>query len=334
LVRIFPLVLLCSLIGASGCLVELKRSISCGDGFVDTKAGEQCDPSDIARAHEVACVALGFPLGKAECDPSNCQILADADICAVCNDGIAAGGEACDQDDFNGAKCPGNSGEILCSETCTLDYSNCEACGNGLSDPSEECEYKVFCEEDADCAGVGGICDLMTGRCLPSEDTLVTPIPCTSLKPPPGLGAYGGGTVNFSDCSQSCTYGRTDCSGCGNGELDASYQDLDRFGNLFAIPSEICDGDLAKTQDVVEHCRSTCTGGDGSTLDLDCEFTCEGDCRGFEEPNPEDFVEPDPSCCVLQNSPCDLSGEFPCCWAINNPGGNDNGCDQTNNLCK
>ncbi|MGB1698466.1 MAG: hypothetical protein ACPHRO_00845 [Nannocystaceae bacterium] len=330
--RLAPLVLLCSLVSASSCLVELKRSISCGDGFVDLDAGEQCDPRDISRAHESACAGVGFPLGKALCDPNTCQILANADVCAVCNDGIAAGGEDCDQDDFNGAKCPGNSGEILCSQTCTLDYSNCEACGNGLSDPGEECEYKVFCEEDADCLGVGGVCDLLTGRCLPSEDALVAPIPCSSLKPPPGLDAYGDGTVNFADCSQSCTYGRTDCSGCGNGELDGSYEDLDRFGNLVPFPSEVCDGDLAKVADIVEHCRFTCTGGLPTSLDLVCEFTCEDDCGGFEEPNFEDFVEPDPSCCILADSPCDQSGEFPCCWKIDNPGAVEDGC-QPNNTC-
>jgi hypothetical protein len=173
----------------------------------------------------------------------------------------------------------------------------------------------------------------MTGRCLPSEDALVAPIACSSLKPPPGLGAYGGGTVNFADCSQSCTYGRTDCSGCGNEELDDTYEDLDRFGNLIAIPAEVCDGKLAMIDDIIDHCRSTCTGGGASTLNLVCEFTCENGCRGFEEPNPEDFVDPDPSCCVLADSPCDLSNEFPCCWAVENPSAGEDGCEP-NNTCK
>ena len=326
-VRVARIGLIFGLVWSSSCLIELRREISCGDGFVDVAAGEQCDPNDISRAYESACVALGFPEGRAQCNPETCQIISTPEVCTVCNDGVALGDEQCDESDFNGKTCPGNSGELLCTEACTLDYSSCESCGNGLNDPNEECEYRVFCETDDDCAGIGGTCDPLTNRCLPSEDSLVTPIPCTSLSPPPGLTAYGGGTVSFADCSESCTYGRLDYTGCGNGVLDGTYQDFDRFGNVVQIPGEVCENpDNVEESARVEHCQSACTGGNGSPLELVCDVQCSEDCRGFIEPDPEQFMEPDPSCCVKSGFECDPSDTFPCCWELANPGSTEDAC--------
>ena len=323
--RVWTLALVAFVIPA-GCLIDLRRTISCGDGFVDTAAGEQCDPNDVSQTNlDLACAAIDFPQGRAQCDPNTCQIIATAEVCTVCNDGMALGDEQCDESDFNGKTCPGNSGELLCTEACTIDFSSCEACGNGLEDPNEECEYRVFCETDDDCAGVGGVCDPITNRCLPSEDSLVVPISCTTLQPPPGLSAYGSGTVSFAECSEACIYGRANCSGCGNGSLDGSYVDIDRYGNSVSIPAEVCDAGKANLDDVIDHCRSACTGGSITTLELSCDFQCDEDCQDFVQPDPGQFVEPDPSCCVISGSPCDQTGDFPCCYELENPGAD--GCE-------
>jgi hypothetical protein len=50
--------------------------------------------------------------------------------------------EECDVNDFGGATCPGSStpGEFLeCNNDCSIDFAKCP-CGDGVKDPSEECD--------------------------------------------------------------------------------------------------------------------------------------------------------------------------------------------------
>ena len=158
----------------------------------------------------------------------------------------------------------------------------------------------------------------------PNEDSLVTPIPCTSLSPPPGLTAYGGGTVSFADCSESCTYGRLDCTGCGNGVLDGTYQDFDRFGNVVQIPGEVCEN----PDNVEESARGALPVRvhRWQRLTLELSATCSAARTAAASSNlTPRMVEPDPSCCVKSGFECDPD-TFPCCWELANPGSTEDAC--------
>ncbi|MFH1240395.1 MAG: hypothetical protein V1672_04200 [Candidatus Diapherotrites archaeon] len=80
------------------------------------------------------------------------------DFLAVCGDGEAVQGEACDTDDLHDKTCadfdyvwgfPFTNGTLSCTETCGFDFSLCEfepTCGNEIGEPGEECELAEHCD--------------------------------------------------------------------------------------------------------------------------------------------------------------------------------------------
>ncbi len=69
-------------------MTELPKIISCGDGYIDRHAGEECDPMEdatiLTSLLQDACQAEAFPEGVAQCDPATCTIVANPQTCAVC----------------------------------------------------------------------------------------------------------------------------------------------------------------------------------------------------------------------------------------------------------
>jgi hypothetical protein len=319
------LALLVAFVGGAGvsCLLELDRSISCGDGFVDVDAGETCDPNDPAQAFAEACRARGLGNGDASCDPTSCTILATVESCALCGDGEATGTEQCDGADLRGQSCPAGDAGLRCKSNCTFDLRLCETCGDGVFEASmEECEPVLVCDEDDDCPG--SACDLDRGVCQPTG--LAGSVSCTLLTPPVGFDQYTAGTASTASCTDACLLDRSPCSFCGNEELDGAYADLGPDGT-FLKPAEVCDGDLADSGELTNFCRQKCTGTAQTLLDLTCDYECRADCRGFRGESPEDLWQFDPaSCCIVGGGRCDVSGGFPCCWALENPEQADQAC--------
>jgi MYXO-CTERM domain-containing protein len=158
----------------------------CGNGIKE--GSEVCDGSDFGGA---TCVTLkgagwtGTPVCTGSCstiDSSTCVAPAP-----VCGDGSINGSEECDSSASPSIK-PGDScasklgvgytGSLSCDGSCKLVTSACVAppsCGNGVKDPSEQCE-------GSDLGGKG----------------------CADIK-----GTGWSGTLK---CTGSCTYDTTSCS--------------------------------------------------------------------------------------------------------------------------
>ncbi|MGB1017195.1 MAG: hypothetical protein ACPG4T_23865, partial [Nannocystaceae bacterium] len=172
----------------SGCLLELDHEVACGDGYVDSLAGESCDPG-VPSSYENACEGTSRPLGIGGCDPNTCQIINSAAQCATCGDGVVDGDEQCDSDNVQGQACL--AGGTLRCVNCMIDKTGCNKCGNGDDDPGEECDYRK-----------------------PNIEELAAEISCLGL-PSPYIGIpYGGGGT--TRCNSECRWDRNTCSYCGN----------------------------------------------------------------------------------------------------------------------
>ncbi len=274
----------------NACLLELDHALACGDGVADRLAGEQCDPGDPSSFLE-ACVGTSHPNGVGACDPVTCQIINDDAQCAFCGDGIidSAAGEECDGSNI-GTPCWG-SGEPTCSNTCRLDFSTCDSCGNGLVEPGEECDE----------VGHGG--DIVNPRPCAGAN-VGTPDEIEPLRSPYQNLPYTSG--NAVRCLDNCTYDRTSCGYCGNGEQDGPLRVsiLDEAVSL----AEVCDGDDFDTQfldDAFPFCSQQ-----GIAANVDCRSDCLG-------------VTPreGPPCCLPKGDPCPLdSAALRCCYEYAHPG--------------
>lgn len=142
----------------AGCILDLGPIPSCGDGYVDVAADEECDPNDD---------------DPTPCD-ENCRTIA-----ITCGNGKVDPGEACDTVDFGGKLCKSNVGFLVCRSDCTIDDSNCDRCGDGKVDPGEECDPEYVPPQDGgfanpvECASLKyplkpyttGTVDLCTNKC-------------------------------------------------------------------------------------------------------------------------------------------------------------------------
>jgi hypothetical protein len=278
-----------------GCPFELQRGLSCGDGWWDPEF-EECDPRDIDAPYLDDCRAQGFTR-DAECDPQTCTVRASEADCNQCGDGRAAGSEQCDGEDLRGATC---AGVLSCDDSCRLDYAACgQVCGDGVVLGDEECEFGVD----------GGFKNL---ACSDYESTAI------GLDKPYATGMIGA-------CNKdTCTFGRNDCSFCGDGELDPEYTDVIAPQGTAAFPVEICDGTEVEASVLEDHCEALCIDEpiNGDVV-VNCDFECATDCSGIA---PVDII-PDPTalgCCVAKDSPCpkfDIEGvpDLPCCSWLEKP---------------
>lgn len=280
-----------------GCPFELQRGLSCGDGWWDPEF-EECDPHDPDAPFVDACREQGGFDKDAECDPQTCTVRASEADCNQCGDGRAAGTEECDGQDLREQTCVG---VLSCDDDCHLDYSACEqVCGDGVVLGDEECEFGVD----------GGFKNL---ACSDYESTAI------GLDKP-----YASGTIGSCN-KDTCTFGRNDCSFCGDGELDPGYIDYIAPQGTAPFPVELCDGSEVESAVLEDHCEPLCVDDpiNGDVV-VHCDFECADDCSGIAPPGD---VIPDPEalgCCVAKDAPCpkfNLEGvpDLPCCSWLDKP---------------
>ena len=242
----------------------------CGNGIRDT--GEDCDDGNAQDGDgcSTACdVERGWSCDEAT--PNHCA--------TSCGDGIAAGAEACDLEDFGDATCATHgyhAGELACTDACVVVTDGCLAagrCGDGtVQDAYEDCDGTELdggtCDQlgyhggvlscDDVCAYVVTDCETV-GRCgdgiLQSgygEDCDGADLGETDCVQ---LGFYGGAL----SCDVECNYETAACvlvGSCGDGVMQAGF-------------GEACDGAALDAQ--------TCTTLGHYDGQLACDGTCAFD---------------------------------------------------------
>lgn len=293
---LWPALLLAAPLGAAAaCLVDLDVRLDCGDGFVDVRAGEQCEPADPA-SYADRCGEGEIP-GPNTCDPKTCEF--HPERCTRCGNGVVDEGEQCDPADMTPISCSG--GVITCRDDCTRDVSQCDRCGNGVLDFGEECDYIL----------------------TPGKN--VVEIPCAELPTPAGVTrSYGSGFA--TECGTDCRWDRAACSYCQNNRLEddsvAGKIFID-FQNTLTPAPEVCDNNHVDYDALTHHCKSTC----GGSVRLECNFKCASDCQSFD-----DLAVPDEDlqCCTAAGEDCPYesvdsttlkTGRLDCCRRQDSPPG-------------
>ncbi len=289
------------------CRADCRNNV-CGDGYVGP--GEACDDGnsdnndDCTNTCGPAGCGNGMPDLGEECDEGknnsntgacllSCQL-------AECGDSfIQTGVEICDNRDIGAETCESqgfaDGGTLLCNGDCTgFNTANCHECGNGMIEPTEDCEgadlNEVTCDDyavgkemgngelacDAACQFDNSACTFCgDGTIEGDEDCEAGDLggaTCSSINPD-----FDGGDVT---CNTNCTFNTIDCTQCGNNLIEGG---------------EFCDG----TNVSINTC-ATVLGSD-DYLDEASILGCEEDCSAHNIDN----------CCLTLNADCTNNDE--CC---------------------
>jgi len=114
--------------------------VVCGDGTLNTAAGEDCD--SLQFGGQTCQTAAGFADGTLAC---TAQCFLDVSGCYGCGNGQVEGAEQCDGANVGSATCTTEtsytSGQLTCNSGCTgFDTSDCHTCGNGATEGPEACD--------------------------------------------------------------------------------------------------------------------------------------------------------------------------------------------------
>jgi hypothetical protein len=205
------------------------------------------------------------------------------------------------------AECDPQTCTIRASEEdcqCRLDPTACaQDCGDGHIRGHEECEPEIHVVgfKAVACSDYGS-----TAFGLPDKH-------------------YSTGEVG--PCNEdNCTFGRDDCTFCGDGVVDRGYEDWSALEGTTEIPAEICDGARADAVKLDEYCELQCFDDDDPPINgdvvLQCDFECGPECSSFAPPS--DVAVPGLGCCIAKGSPCPTLGivgvpDLPCCSWLERP---------------
>jgi cysteine-rich repeat protein len=268
---------------ASGCIAPpAVLPSTCGDGFVNESAGEECDDEGTSANCDSDCTLPvcgdGVVNAKAgeQCDTEGSSVSCDDDCTvAFCGDGTVnpMAGELCDD------------GNDVSGDGCNTDCHRYGICGDGMRDTGEACD-------DGDTAGGDGCsadCRLEScgnGTLEPGEtcdddgastatcDDDCTPVTCGDGTINPIAGEQCDEAGMSATCDHDCTP-----RACGDGVANAvAGEECDTGGN-----SATCDDDctIPRCGDGVINpaADETCdaSGVDTMSCDRDCTAVACGD---------------------------------------------------------
>ncbi len=240
-------------ISHSGC--QNGQQSQCGNAV--REGDEKCDGNDFGGA---TCESLGMGAGTLACtsmctlDMTGCE---NSPKSGECGNGTREAKEQCDGSDFGTITCKNlglGEGDLLCTETCTIDTSKCEMshqipkCSNGIREGQEECDGEDFGGATCESLGEG------TGNLRCTQSCTIDTTECVAV-PPAGCGDgaksdqeecddkdFGGATcetlglgVGTLKCTETCAIDNSDCKKpvvCGNGvREDKEECDGEDFGD-------------------------------------------------------------------------------------------------------
>ncbi len=235
-------------------LTQCSQPPPCGNANIDT--GELCDDNGPVFGSVNSCgFYTNFIGGTLGC--SNCKL--DTTNCikpAFCGDKIINTGEQCDTNTFGSVSSCTDlgfaSGSLGCGANCFMDTSKCvprPKCGNGIIDPTEECDGNNTGPLNEQCSQYSP--QTFTGGVLKCKsDCKLDTSACNGI-----VGICGNSLVNIGESCDGTTFGSikdckdyNDFSGglikcASNCKLDTSLcVPIDKCGNTIIDPSESCDG--------------------------------------------------------------------------------------------
>lgn len=207
---------------------------------------------------------------------ASCLLELDTEI--ACGDGYAdsVSGEECDPGDPESFRfgCPGGGPGSCDPTTCQL-----QCCGDNQINGNEECDGPEF--------------DLAApDKTATNDDT------CRGLTVPGTDVHY---TTGDASCTAECRIDRSECSLCGNGQVDT--QILYSDGSVLA--AEVCDGSLFDLDELSRVCAPACDLP--SSTQIACNVDCSG-CRLLTVRDPT-------GCCFPKDAPR-VDDRYPCCCTL------------------
>jgi len=195
----------------------------CGDGNLDSAApwNEDCDPDaspPVASDKDECADHVGFSGSGGVSCTANCQF--DMSACGECGDLALNGDEECDyvpdavgpgtHPDFGSHHCtdvgcymepPAGPNPMVCDPvTCKINYDACPCCGDGVPQPSEQCDPLLPITDDC-------------------EDLVFVPGPQYGPGP---LTCHPKGTKDSGNNLIECTYDTSQCTCFGSDSLDVN----------------------------------------------------------------------------------------------------------------
>jgi cysteine-rich repeat protein len=208
------------------CEWDTTQCHKCGNGVTDTDLNETCDGTHVP---DDVCETLGYDGGTLVCN-STCDGYDDTN-CSFCGDEQLDPDELCNLDQFQpGITCGDagfGTGTVTCFEDCTPNYFACSnppatGCGNGTTDPGEECDDGNHSNDDGcsnDCRVISVTCGDLNVDTGEECDEPATSYSCSDL----GLGYTDG--VYF--CNPETCFLNTDYCSFGNMQTISLQIDVD-----------------------------------------------------------------------------------------------------------